>query len=241
MPVFVLVHSPSVGPATWQPVADHLRDAGLPAAVPSLLGVGEAGPPYWPRVVGAVASGVTAASGVLPGVPAVLVAHSNAGVFVPVVARGLGRPVACVIFADATIPGPGDVTPMVGDEFLPFLRGLAGEDGRLPPWTDWWDEADVAPMFPGAATREVISAEQPRLPLAYYLEQVPAPPGWDAGGCGYLLFSESYRAEAARARSLGWPVRETPGEHLHQVVDPAAVAAALRRLAAAAARGRPES
>jgi hypothetical protein len=29
-PAFVLVHSPSVGPSTWRPVADQLTQAGDP-------------------------------------------------------------------------------------------------------------------------------------------------------------------------------------------------------------------
>jgi len=34
---FVLIHSPSVGPRTWQPVAHHLTELGWEATVPSLL------------------------------------------------------------------------------------------------------------------------------------------------------------------------------------------------------------
>jgi len=229
MPLVVLVHSPSVGPATWAPVAQRLRGSGCAVAVPSLLAVGDGGPPFWPRVVAAVSAGL---SGTEPGQPLVLVAHSNAGVFVPVIARDLGRPVACSIFADASVPGHDGRTPVADEGFLPFLRGLVGPDGRLPRWTDWWDEADVAPMFPEPQAREVITAEQPRLPLAYYLEQVPAPSGWDDHRCAYLLFSPSYRDQAAQARQRGWPVRSVPGEHLHQIVDPDGVTRALLELAA---------
>ncbi len=237
MALLVLVHSPSVGPATWQPVAGRLREAGHEAVVPSLLGVGDGEPPFWPRVVEAVRAGLAAGAGRGPGLgggdePVVLVAHSNAGVFVPVVVRGLGRPVGRLIFADATIPGSGAATPMADEEFLPFLRDLAGPDGRLPRWTDWWRDVDLGPMFPDARTREVITAELPRLPLAYYLEQVPAPAGWDERVCGYLRFSEGYEDQATRARERGWPVLEVPGEHLHQVVDPAAVASAILALVA---------
>ncbi len=207
MPVFVLVHSPSVGPATWLPVAERLRGSGCEVTVPSLLAVGEDGPPFWPRVVAAVRAGLAATG---PGQPLVLVAHSNAGVFVPVIAHSLEWPVACSIFADATVPGPGGRTPVVGEEFLPFLRGLAGPDGRLPRWTDWWDEQDVAPMFPGPQAREVITGEQPRLPLAYYLEQVPVPSGWDGHPCTYLLFSTAYQDQAAKARRRAWPVTGDP-------------------------------
>ena len=38
--VFVLVHSPSVGPGTWCPVAGELRAGGATVVVPSLAGVG---------------------------------------------------------------------------------------------------------------------------------------------------------------------------------------------------------
>lgn len=224
MALFVLVHSPSVGPATWSPVASRLREGGLAVAVPTLVHVAEEGPPFWPRVVGAVAAGL---AGTDAGQRLVLVAHSNAGVFVPVIAAGLGRPVACCLFADASVPAASGSTPVAEPGFLPFLRGLAGPDGRLPPWTDWWEEKDVAPMFPDPQSRETISREQPRLPLAYYLEQVPVPPGWAPPACGYLLFSKPYQGQAELARARGWPVRVIPGEHLHQVVDPGAVAQAI--------------
>jgi hypothetical protein len=227
MPLFVLVHSPSVGPATWSAVADRLRSAGCDVVVPSLLAVGEGGPPFWPRAVAAVTGSLGT---VRPDQPLVLVAHSNAGVFLPVIRRGLEGPVALSVFVDATVPVPDGRMPMVSEEFLPFLRGLAGPDGRLPQWTDWWDEEDVAAMFADQQTREVITAEQPRLPLAYYQEQVPVPPGWDDHPCGYVQFSEGYEDQAAEARRRGWAVRSLPGEHLHQVVDPAATARTLLEL-----------
>jgi hypothetical protein len=224
MAVFVLVHSPSVGPATWRPVAQRLAEAGERAVVPSLLSVGDGPPPYWQRVVAAVADGLT---GIDPAEPLVLVAHSNAGVFVPVLVSGLARPVAGCVFADATVPALDGATPMAGEAFLSFLRGLAGPDGRLPGWTDWWDEADTASLYPDPETRSALRAEEPTLPLDYYLEQVPAPAGWADRPCGYLMFSAGYESEAGLTRQLGWQVRTVPGEHLHQIVDPAGVARAI--------------
>jgi hypothetical protein len=109
---------------------------------------------------------------------------------------------------------------------------LAGPDGRLPQWTDWWQEKDVAAMFPDdERLRAAVTAEQPRLPLSYYTEQVPAPDGWAGHRCGYLVFSEAYTHEADEAGRRGWTVRSLPGEHLHQIVDPAGVAAALTGIA----------
>ena len=50
-PVFVLVHSPSVGRLTWAPVADRLEARGQESIVPSLLDVADAAAPFWPRAV----------------------------------------------------------------------------------------------------------------------------------------------------------------------------------------------
>ncbi len=227
MPLFVLIHSPLVGPSTWSPVAERLAAAGRQVAVPSLLTVGDGGPPYWPRVVEAVSAGLADADA---DEPLVLVAHSNAGLFIPVLTRDLSRPVACAVFADASIPGTGDLEPIADGDFLSFLRGRVGPDRRLPRWTEWWDEHEAAALFPDPGTRRAITAEQPRLPLAYYLDRVPVPPGWDERACAYLQFSVGYQDQADRARGLGWPVLSLPGGHLHQIVDPDGVTSALIQL-----------
>jgi hypothetical protein len=54
---------------------------------------------------------------------------------------------------------------------------------------------------------------------------VPASVGCDDRPCGYLLFGPPYDDLAAGAR--GWLVEQTPGQHLHQIVEPAAVAERL--------------
>src|SRR4051812_45636136 len=91
---FVLVHSPSVGPSTWTPVAAILRERGHSAVVPSLVDVGAGPPPYWPRVVDQVVASTP------PG-PLTLVAHSNAGLFVPLLVEALRGQVAACLFVDA--------------------------------------------------------------------------------------------------------------------------------------------
>ena len=232
MPLFVLVHSPSVGPATWAAVAGRLAAAGCDVTVPSLLSVADGEAPYWPHVAEAVTAHL---AGLPPDQPLALVAHSNAGLFLPVIRRGLAQSVTAAVFVDAALPARHGQTPVAPAELLAFLRGLAGQDGRLPRWTDWWDEADIAPMFADQRDREVIIAEQPRLPLAYYEEQVPVADGWDDDmQCGYIQFSEAYDGPAADASQRGWAVRTLPGEHLHQVVDPDATAALLLELAGSA-------
>ncbi|HEX8631884.1 MAG TPA: alpha/beta hydrolase [Catenuloplanes sp.] len=184
---------------TWGPVAERLG-----ATVPDLV---DLKPPYWRSVAERVAAAVTE--------PAILVAHSNAGLFVPVIARA--APVIGCLIVDGRLPGHTDRIP-------DFLRAMVRGDGLLPPWTEWWDDAEVTPLFPDERTRAAVSAEVPRLPIGYFEERIPVPPGWDAKPCGYLRFSEAYVMEAEAAVRRGWAVEHLPGRHLHQLVDPEAVA-----------------
>jgi hypothetical protein len=224
---FVLVHSPSVGPRTWQPVAHRLTALGREATVPSLLHVTDQGPPYWPRVVDAVRAGLDTAE---QGQDLVLVAHSNAGLFLPVITTALAGQVRGCIFVDAALPPSSGAAPVAPPELLALLRDKAS-GGLLPRWTDWWDEEEVAPLFPDQATRQAVTEEQPRLPLAYYEASVPAPTGWDAQPCAYLLFGPPYDELAGEARGRGWLVEQLLGRHLHQLVDPDGVARSLLAIA----------
>ncbi|HWB35340.1 MAG TPA: alpha/beta hydrolase [Rugosimonospora sp.] len=232
MAAYVLMHSLLLGPLTWAPVAARLRATGAATVVPSFLDVTVGDPPFWPRVVETVDEAVAQLP---PDRPVLLVAHSNAGVFVPVVAAGCRRAVAGCLFVDARLPARVGPTPAASPERLDTLRAMA-TGGRLPPWTAWWDEDEVAALFPDAHSRAAISAEQPRLPLSYYEQEVPAPDGWDDRPCGYLAFGPPYDRMAEDARERGWDVDQIAGGHLHQVVDPDAVAA---RIAAMTGRWHP--
>jgi hypothetical protein len=128
------------------------------------------------------------------------------------------------VFVDASLPFRTGPTPAASPERLSFLRTKA-IDGRLPPWTTWWDEGDVAALFPDPQTRSRVSAEQPRLPVSYYEQQIPVPDGWDNQPCGYLLFGPPYDRMAQESRERGWDVDHAPGRHLHQLVDPDTVTA----------------
>ncbi|MFB7757916.1 alpha/beta hydrolase, partial [Streptomyces sp. NPDC056121] len=127
-PVFVLVHSPSVGPSTWHPVAEQLKARGHQVRVPSLLHVGAGAPPFWPRVVSAVRDDLRH---VPDDSPLTLVAHSNAGLFLPVIRAGLDRPVSGSVFVDAALPARNGPTPVAPPELLEFLTPMA-VNGTLP-------------------------------------------------------------------------------------------------------------
>ena len=112
---------------------------------------------------------------------------------------------------------------------IAYLDGRTGcAPGRTP---QWWDEAEVASLFPDAQTMRAVCDEQPRLPLSYFEQHIPVPAGWDDRPCGYLMFgADGDDEKAADARGRGWRVEHMPGLHLHQLVDPDAVAVMIRNL-----------
>ncbi|MFG2526202.1 alpha/beta hydrolase [Streptomyces sp. NPDC048527] len=208
-------------------MAEHLTAAGYQVRVPSLLRIGAGAPPFWPRIVNAVRDDLRQVSA---GSPVTLVAHSNAGLFLPAIRSGLDHPVTSSIFVDAALPAQIGPTAVASPELLEFLSPMA-VNGRLPRWTDWWDEADVAPMFSDPKVRQTVIEEQPALPLSYYEQHIPVPDGWDDHPCSYLLFGPPYDDLSAEARERGWRVAHLPGAHLHQIIDPAGTARHLVELA----------
>ena len=107
---------------------------------------------------------------------------------------------------------------------------MAGPQGWLPPWSQWWGEEELAALLPDAAVRQHFATGCPRLPLAMFEEIHPPTPGWPNAPGGYLQLSEAYEDEAARARELGWPVRRQLGHHLVLLTEPGQVAREVRKL-----------
>jgi pimeloyl-ACP methyl ester carboxylesterase len=69
-----------------------------------------------------------------------------------------------------------------------------------------------------------------RLPLAMLEETYPPAPAWPDAPGGYLQLSEPYEHDAARARELGWPVRQLLTHHLALLTAPGQVTHELRTL-----------
>jgi hypothetical protein len=226
--LFVLIHAPVLGPASWAPVAEELTRRGHRVSVPSLTGFTAGGPPYAPRLVQQARAQIQQA--LRPGERLVLVVHSGAGVFAPHLVAGLGATGATVIFADAGLPPEIGQGRVIDEEFLPFVRDLS-DGGLAPPWPRWWPTAELDPLFPDLATRERVSGEAAPLPLAFFEETLPPlPEDWRSCRCAFLRFSEGYQGPARQAAARGWPVRGLPGDHLHMLVAPAAVAEAITSL-----------
>lgn len=218
-----LVPSPLLGDALWAPVSAALRGRGIEVVDVPAPSEEELSPEAMARHLIAE----------LPrDRDLLLVPHSNAGLFVPQVSAA--RSVAGYVFVDALLPpGDGEV-PVTSPEMLTWLTGMVGDDGRLPPWTRWWAETDLLGVYPDDETRRRIERQAPRLPLSYFRSLVRVPAGWDRHAGAYLAFGHAYAAERAAAEARGWPTATLAGGHLHQLHEPALVAAHILRLAAEA-------
>src|SRR6266498_423195 len=102
--VFVLIHSPLVGPLTWSLVADEMRRRDIDVIVPTPVDSPDSEEPFWKQHAESV-------SQALANVPKdtflTLVAHSGAGPLLPVIKEALSNPVNAYIFVDAGLPQAG--------------------------------------------------------------------------------------------------------------------------------------
>ena len=167
-------------------------------------------------------------AGLPRGPEVVLVPHSNAGLYVPAVAAAAG----CVatVFVDAALPTAVGPTAPAPGRFQELLNGLVDEHGLLPPWTQWWDQADLDRLFPTAEWRRRVEAEQPRLPLSYFRSEIDVPAGWADQPSAYLAFGDTYAVELEQARGYGWPVGVLDGGHLQMLHDPQGVGSSIVEL-----------
>lgn len=211
----VLIHSPLVGPATWEAMAEQLRERHHEVVVPDLTGTLAGGPPYWPRQVDVLTDCAGSEQ-------VILVGHSGAGPLLAAAGGALDR-VAGYVFVDAGLPFPGQSwMETAPPELAGQLRAMT-HDGWLPPWADWWGPDGLTELLPDPRMRERFAKGCPRLPVAMFEEVQPSAPGWPQAPCAYLRLSEAYQEAAGRAKARGWPVTDLPSHHLVVLTDPGLV------------------
>jgi pimeloyl-ACP methyl ester carboxylesterase len=164
--MFVLVHSPLVGPATWRRVAQAPRWWGHDVTMPDLTEAAATGAPD-----AVIRAAIPPQATETP----VLVGHSGAGFFLPSIAAVLEAPARRLVFVDAGIP-PGEGEASAGADVLDRLRPLA-TDGVLPRWSTWWGEGVMETLVPDDARRAEIEAEMPEIPLPSTSRPSSCPPG----------------------------------------------------------------
>lgn len=223
----VLVHSPLVGPSTWEPVAALLGKRGHAPVVPSLTAVLDGGAPYYRRLSAVIAAAIDRHVG---DGPVVLVGHSGAGALLPAVADATSAAVAGAVFVDAVLPHPGrswfaTVPPEMREQLA-----AAAQDGLLPPWHEWFPPGTVEALLPDADQRSRFCAGLHRVPLAYFEEPAPDLPDLSPSHSAYLQLSEAYTAEADRAERDGSRTIRRKAHHLAVLTEPHETAAALEEL-----------
>jgi hypothetical protein len=224
---FVLIHSPLVGPMTWQLTAEVLKDHGQRVVVPSFADAIGKGPPYYERLAAEVASAIHKSG---PMESAIFVAHSGAGGLVPAAIAASRVSVSAALFVDAILPHPGSswldtAPPPLRERIMALAR-----DDVLPPWNKWFPQEALISLLPDENLRDSFIAELPVLPLRYFQESAPVSPRWPTARCGYLQLSSAYEQEAEEAARLGWPVRRQSVDHLAMISKPHEVAEALQLL-----------
>lgn len=225
----VLVHSPFLGPASLQPLADALDAAGVLALVPDMRAAVTEEPVHRRLLAEFVAAlPPTAATA-----PLVLVGHSGAGPLLPAFAAA-GFPVVALVYLDAGLPTPGQSWEETAPADLVDQLRARARGSRLPPWHLWFDAAVLAALVPDDALRASVVDEEPEVATAFLAEARPDV-DW-AGPAGYVQLSPPYAAAAARAEERGWPVRRVQTHHLAPVTHPATLVAPLLDMTAAMIR-----
>lgn len=216
-PVYVLIHSPLVGPSTWSLVANELRQRGLITILPALHDSPEINQPYWQQHAASIAQ---ALADVPKSIHLILVAHSGAGPLLAAIRQSIPNPVHAYVFVDAGIPLRDatrlDLMKMEDAEWAnEFQQGLE-QGGQFPTWS--FD--DLQEVIPNAELRRQMVAELRPRGLDFFTEPIPVFDGWPDAPCIYIQFSESYDWDAAQARQFGWPTSKVEAGHFHMLVQP---------------------
>ena len=218
--VYVLIHSPLVGPLTWSRVAAELQSRGQDVLVPILEDSPQSTDPFWMQH----AESVSRSLADFPrDTPLRLVAHSGAGPLLPVIRGSIANPIHAYVFVDAGIPRAGasrlDLMKSEDPEWAAQFEQELIRGARFPNWS----LEDLKEALPDESLRRQMVAElQPR-GLGFFTEPIPVFDNWPDAPCIYIQFSQAYDQPAALALEKGWIVEPLKAGHFHMLVDPSAV------------------
>jgi hypothetical protein len=226
-PDLVLVTGPMVGASSWTPTAERLRASGWRVHIPDILRANRALPP-WHMLSSHYAKLVSLDRA------AILVGHSMATAVVADLARHMA--VQGLIMVDGEIPPASGPVPPGSELFRAFVLGLAGADGWLPRWSDWWRDhprrsfAGVDELACDANAFALFENDQPRVPAAWFEDAIDLAP-WAHCPAGYIQTSRFYDHAAEDAETRGWPLVRLQGTHLHPALQPDETAEAIAVIA----------
>jgi hypothetical protein len=218
--VYVLIHSPLVGPLTWTQVADQMRQRGLEVLLPTLNDSTDSAEPFWKHHAESVSQALMS----IPETALLtLVAHSGAGPLLPVIRQSISNPVKAYVFVDAGIPRNGATRlDLMRSEDPQWAAGFQQQLERGEHFPNWSFD-DLEEVIPNESLRQQMVDEIRARGLAFFVEPIPVFDGWPDAPCVYIQFSKPYEKPAAQARQAGWPTYELEAGHFHMLVDAATV------------------
>jgi pimeloyl-ACP methyl ester carboxylesterase len=232
MATFLLMHGGGMGGWTWKFVREILEGKGHTVFTPTFTGFGERS-----HLIGPDVGNDTHVTDIVNVLhyedlnEVILVAHSYAGTVAPGVVAKAGERIKRVIYLDAIIPHKG--------ERIASLLGFASEQDMIG--LDAMLDAGEGPIGSGVHEQQrAMAKEHPHIMSAerqaWLLEHLSDQP-MRATCCAIAVGAESitlpvdyiaakYTIMTAmhdRARALGWPVHDHPGDHAFNVGDPEGV------------------
>lgn len=218
---YVLIHSPLVGPFTWELVQQVMKKQNIQVIVPALFDDQNSALPHWQQHAESVAKGLVQ-------VPThqklILVAHSGAGPLLPAIRQKLTHPIFAYVFVDAGIPRHDltrlDLMKLEDAQWAEQFHQSLLQGEKFPTWS----EDDLKEIISDGETRQKLVAEIRPRSLPFFAEQIPVQAGWPDAPCIYIKFSAAYEWDATQAKSAGWPVYEIEAGHFHMLVDSIAIA-----------------
>lgn len=218
--LFVLIHSPLVGPLTWSLIAQEMRSRGQDVRVPALEDSPHPDKPFWKQHAESVSRSL---ADLQRDKPVTLVAHSGAGPLLPAIRQLIPNPVHAYVFVDAGIPRPEasrlELMKSEDPEWAAEFETELNQGATFPNWS--FD--DLQEVLPDELLRQQLVSElQPR-GLDFFIEPIPVFEGWPDAPCIYIQFSPAYDQPAAQAKENGWIVEQCQVGHFHMLVDPISV------------------
>lgn len=170
--------------------------------------------------------------------PTVVVAHSAACPRAPLLVSELlarGWPITTMLLVDGRFPDGKAFT--ANERYASMLDRMVRPDEYLPPWPRWWGSL-VEGLVVDAEARNLLLSEAAPVPRTWFDQGCPVPELPDTIGRGFLSFGPGYAEACDQAFDQGWLTMRLTGDHLHQMVEPDRVAAALMAMVAGMACGR---
>ena len=240
MATFVLMHGGGMGGWTWKFVRELLEAQGHRVFTPTFTGFGERA-----HLIGRDVGNSTHVTDIVNVLhyedlsDVILVAHSYAGTVAPGVVAQAGGRIARVIYLDAIVPHAG--------ERIASLLGFASEEDMAG--LDALLDSGQGPVGSGVHQQQrAMAKEHPHLMdrdreqwLLDHLSDQPMratccviPVGAESMTLPVDYVAAQHTIMAAmhdRARALGWPIHDHPGDHAFIVGDPEGVTELILKIA----------